>query len=135
MLKELAEVILRHKWVVAYRLSRTQMVLFNTINISLLVEKEVEGKRVPVPLVLRNVEQKSCEAITAEIRKQQIAPVEKHNIQLDRKLSNPNATSGGIMACRDLCGEAFGGICSENQSGFSTEWAMWPLPRWVCLEK
>ena len=41
--------------------------MFTDINISVMVEKELDEKRVPIPLVIEKTNQKSAAEITAEI--------------------------------------------------------------------
>jgi pyruvate/2-oxoglutarate dehydrogenase complex dihydrolipoamide acyltransferase (E2) component len=55
------------KEVAAFRYGRRKLVVFDDIDISIVVEKEMKGYRVPLPLVIRKINDKSAEDISAEI--------------------------------------------------------------------
>ncbi|TCL66499.1 2-oxoacid dehydrogenase/acyltransferase catalytic subunit [Hydrogenispora ethanolica] len=52
----------------AIRQGRNKLVVFEDVDISLIVEKELGGEKVPLPVVLRQVNEKSFAAIQAEIK-------------------------------------------------------------------
>jgi pyruvate/2-oxoglutarate dehydrogenase complex dihydrolipoamide acyltransferase (E2) component len=56
----------------ACRKGRGQLVLFDDVDVTLLVERTVEGNRVPVPCVIRAANRKELAAIQREIRKTQL---------------------------------------------------------------
>lgn len=67
LLKVIGGTISRHKEVAAYRRGRRKLMIFDDIDISIVVEKDVAGRKVPLPLVVRKVQDRSVEEITAEI--------------------------------------------------------------------
>jgi pyruvate/2-oxoglutarate dehydrogenase complex dihydrolipoamide acyltransferase (E2) component len=67
ILKCIAQAIDEHKQVHALRKGRNRLVIFNTVDLSILVEKEVDGVLVPLPLVLRDVAGRSLNDIYNEI--------------------------------------------------------------------
>jgi pyruvate/2-oxoglutarate dehydrogenase complex dihydrolipoamide acyltransferase (E2) component len=69
ILKAIAEAIREHPEAAAYLFNKKRMGTFHHINISTMVEKDVEGKKVPIPLVIENTAEKSIAEITAEISK------------------------------------------------------------------
>lgn len=81
MLTCIARALDEHRTVHALRAGGRTLVLFNDVDMTVMVEKEKQGTRVPVPYVLRNTARKSVEAITAEI-----AAVKKADLA-DRKLN------------------------------------------------
>lgn len=56
-----------HRNVNALRKGRNGLVIFDDVDMSLVVEKEVDGVRVPLPMVLRKVNEKSIGEIFTEI--------------------------------------------------------------------
>lgn len=56
-----------HRGAHALRKGRRGLVIFDDVDASLVVEKEVEGVRVPLPMVLRRVNEKSIGEIFSEI--------------------------------------------------------------------
>lgn len=67
ILKCIAQALSEFKEAHAVLKGRRRLVLFDDVDISIVVEKEVDGKKVPLPLVIRAVDKKSCEEIFNEI--------------------------------------------------------------------
>src|SRR5512137_2255289 len=84
LLKIIAETIVGHKEVAAFRLGRRKLMIFDDVDISIVVEKEVVGYKVPLPLVIRGANGKSAEAITAEIESAKAGELEKEPVVLER---------------------------------------------------
>lgn len=53
--------------VAAFLDGKRKIVIFDDINVSVAVEKEINGQKVPIPLVIEKANEKSTEAITSEI--------------------------------------------------------------------
>jgi pyruvate/2-oxoglutarate dehydrogenase complex dihydrolipoamide acyltransferase (E2) component len=66
--KVLADVVAQHPPINGIRQGRNKVVVFKEVNISVIVEKKVDGKAVPLPLVLRNVGAKTPLELNAEIQ-------------------------------------------------------------------
>ena len=69
LLKTIGDAIGRHKEVAAFRCGRRKLMVFDDAALSIIVEKELDGAKVPIPLVIRKVNAKSVEDIAAEIEK------------------------------------------------------------------
>ncbi len=67
IIKVIADTIVDHPQVAAFLVNKKKMVTFHDINVSTMVEKEVEGKKVPLALVIEKASEKSAEEITAEL--------------------------------------------------------------------
>src|SRR5207237_3405898 len=67
----LARAIDADKAMQAYRLGRRQLVLFADVDVANVVERDVEGQRLPVWHIIRAANRKSLEAIQQEIREAQ----------------------------------------------------------------
>jgi pyruvate/2-oxoglutarate dehydrogenase complex dihydrolipoamide acyltransferase (E2) component len=63
----IGQAVNEHKQVHALRSGKNRLVIFNEIDISILVEKKVNDDLVPIPLVIRNITKKNITDITAEI--------------------------------------------------------------------
>jgi pyruvate/2-oxoglutarate dehydrogenase complex dihydrolipoamide acyltransferase (E2) component len=85
LIKLIACTIQSHPTVAAYAKGRRGLVLFKNINVSLIVEKELEGKKIPIPLVIAQADEKSISAITEEIRQAKESPFTKEDIVLHKK--------------------------------------------------
>ncbi len=67
LVKAISAVLHKHPEATAYLSGKRKLVIFNDINVSILVEKVVDGERVPIPLVIEKANIKSAPEITAEI--------------------------------------------------------------------
>lgn len=68
-IKCISQAVSEHKQVQAPRKGKNKLLIFDDIDISLLVEKELQGQLVPIPLILRKVNKKSIGEIYWEIEK------------------------------------------------------------------
>lgn len=61
------------------RKGKNKAVLFRDVDISIMIEREVQGKKVPLPYVIRKTNEKSIEEICKEIKSGQNQPVENES--------------------------------------------------------
>jgi pyruvate/2-oxoglutarate dehydrogenase complex dihydrolipoamide acyltransferase (E2) component len=71
IVKTIAAVIGENRYAHAMAGKRNSTVVFDEVDISVVVERKVEGTRVPLPLVIRKANEKSVEDIYTEIREAQ----------------------------------------------------------------
>jgi pyruvate/2-oxoglutarate dehydrogenase complex dihydrolipoamide acyltransferase (E2) component len=64
----IAQAVSEHKAVHALRESKNNRIIFDEVDISVIVEKEVNGEKVPLPIVIRNANAKNASEIALEIR-------------------------------------------------------------------
>jgi pyruvate/2-oxoglutarate dehydrogenase complex dihydrolipoamide acyltransferase (E2) component len=67
LIKTIAKTISDHDRIASYYSGRRKQVVFKDINVSLLVEKEISGQRVPIPLLIEKAQERSIESITVQI--------------------------------------------------------------------
>ena len=72
----LGEAISRHELLHAYRNWRGQLVIFEDVNIVIMIEAKLDGRKVPMPYVLKTVNKKSYLEVHQEIWDVQAAPAE-----------------------------------------------------------
>jgi pyruvate/2-oxoglutarate dehydrogenase complex dihydrolipoamide acyltransferase (E2) component len=72
----LGEAISRHEQLHAYRNWRGQLVIFKDVNIVTMIEAELDGRKIPMPYVLRAVNRRSLLELHREIRSVQSAPAQ-----------------------------------------------------------
>ena len=70
----LAQAVAENKSVQAYRQGRSQLVLFDDVDIGMMIEREIGGRRAPDGYVLRRANRKSFLEIHQEIRTVQRTP-------------------------------------------------------------
>lgn len=94
MLKCIAQAVSENKQIHALRRGSNQIIMFNDIDISTLVEKEVAGTKVPLPLVIRKVNLKTIPDICNEIENAKAKTVEEGNYVIEQ---NRSMESFGIL--------------------------------------
>ena len=69
----------------AFLHTKKKLIIFEDINVSFLVEKVISGSRVPIPLVISKVNEKTAFEISQEIEKAKSQTLNSDDIQLDKK--------------------------------------------------
>lgn len=85
LIKVISETIKDHEAVASYRKGKRKLVLFRDINVSLAVEKILEGQRVPIPLVIEKANERSIASITQQINEARDHTLTRKDIVLQRK--------------------------------------------------
>jgi len=67
LIKVISNVLDMHPEASAYLYNKKKLILFNDINISIMVEKKIGNNRVPIAMVIERTNEKSAQEITAEI--------------------------------------------------------------------
>lgn len=68
LIKCVSQVVTEFPEIHAVRKGKRQVVIFEDVDISIMIEREIGGKKVPLPYVLRKTNQKSIAEITQEIK-------------------------------------------------------------------
>lgn len=77
LIKVIGCVLNKHPEAAAYIYSKRRLIIFDDINVSVLVEKKIGDSKVPIPLVIESTNKKSAVEITQEIenaKSQQLKP-------------------------------------------------------------
>jgi pyruvate/2-oxoglutarate dehydrogenase complex dihydrolipoamide acyltransferase (E2) component len=85
LIKEISNVLFKHKEATAFRYNKTRLIIFSDINISIMVEKSVAGSRVPIPLVLEKTNELSAQEITHKIEIAKGEKLSSEDIVLNKK--------------------------------------------------
>jgi len=70
ILKCISQAVSENKQVHALRKSKNKLIIFNDIDISVIVEKKIDDVLVPIPLVIRNVNKKILPRYISKLTKQ-----------------------------------------------------------------
>lgn len=73
--KAFAGAIAADKRMQAYRLGRSQLIIFDEVDIGFTIEREWEGERLPVFYIVRDANSKSVEQINEELHRAKRAPL------------------------------------------------------------
>ncbi len=74
-----------HETTGSFLKGRNKRMIFDDINVSVLVEKEVNGQKVPIPLVIEKAHSQSAESISSRIRMAKEAALTEGDIVLQKK--------------------------------------------------
>ena len=85
LIKVISGVLKEHPDAAAYLRGKRRLMLFNDINISILVEKVIMGERVPIPMVIEKANDKSAREITAEIENAKNKELSREDIVINRR--------------------------------------------------
>ncbi len=85
LIKTISMVVVQHKEAAAYLYNKKKLILFNDVNVSILVEKKLDGRRVPMPMVIEKTNEKSALEISLEIARAKDQVLSKKDIVLRKK--------------------------------------------------
>lgn len=81
----ISQTIANHPEAASFRTGRRKVTLFNDVNVSMVVEKWVEGKRVPIPVIIEKADKRTGESITRQIREAKELTLEKGDLVLQKR--------------------------------------------------
>jgi pyruvate/2-oxoglutarate dehydrogenase complex dihydrolipoamide acyltransferase (E2) component len=85
LLKVIGTVLHKHSEASAYLFNKKRLIIFDDINVSLIVEKKIGDAKVPMPLVIEKTNEKSAQEITMEIEKAKNQELTSDDIVLKKK--------------------------------------------------
>jgi len=85
LIKVISTTIKDHEQVAAYLEGKSKTIVFTAINVSLAVEREINGHKVPIPLVIEKANERSIESISQQIKEAREQPLSEKDIVLHRK--------------------------------------------------
>lgn len=92
LLKRIADAVTEYPAVHGIRKGKRKLFVFDDVDMSVVVERTVDGEPVPLPMVIRNVQSKSGEEITSEIesaKQQEIRGESDYVLQGNRQKRDP----------------------------------------------
>ena len=86
MIKCISESIEAHKHVNSYiNLSKRKLVTFEDIDITVIIEKDIDGDKVPLPYVIRKTNEKTFEIIEEEIKEAKTKGLTEEDFTFEKK--------------------------------------------------
>jgi pyruvate/2-oxoglutarate dehydrogenase complex dihydrolipoamide acyltransferase (E2) component len=85
ILKLIGKTLEQHKEAAAFLVNKHKLITFDDINISIVVEKEINGKKVPIPLVIEKTNEKTISEIALEIENSRKQILSEKDIVLHSK--------------------------------------------------
>lgn len=85
LIKVIGTVLHKHPEAAAYLHNKKKLIIFNDINVSVIVEKKVGDFKVPIPLVIEKANEKSAQEITDEIEKARNQELTSDDIVLKKR--------------------------------------------------
>lgn len=77
--------IKKHETSSSYLIGKNRQIIFDNINISIVVEKEINGIKVPIPLIIEKANEVSIDSISKQINEAKIITFSDKEIVLQRK--------------------------------------------------
>jgi len=68
LIKAISRTINDHVAVTAFLNGKRKVIIFDDINISIIVEKQLNGQKIPIPLIIEKANERSIESITKQIK-------------------------------------------------------------------
>lgn len=87
IIKVIGMVLQKHPEAAAYFYNKKKLIIFNDINVSMIVEKKIGDSKVPIPLVIEKVNTKSALEITQEIENAKTQDLNPKDIVLKKQSS------------------------------------------------
>lgn len=85
IIKVISSVLQTHPEASAYLFNKKKLIIFTDINISILVEKKIRNKKVPIPVVIEKTNQKTALEIAAEIENAKNQELSKSDIVINKR--------------------------------------------------
>ena len=85
LIKAISSVLQNHPEGSAFRCGKRKLIIFDDINVSIMVEKRVNDSKVPIPLVIEKTNEKSASEITSEIENAKNRELSKSDIVLKKR--------------------------------------------------
>ncbi|QQS31302.1 MAG: 2-oxo acid dehydrogenase subunit E2 [Sphingobacteriales bacterium] len=85
LVKTISITVKEYENVAAYLKGKRNLIVFNDINVSILVEKEIKGHSVPIPLIINKANERSIESIANQINEARKQPLTKNDLVLEKK--------------------------------------------------
>jgi len=85
MIGVICRTIKNHETAAAFLKGKNRLVIFDDINVSLLVEKEVNGQKVPIPLVIEKAHEISIVSIATQIAEARNVEFSEQDIVLQKR--------------------------------------------------
>ena len=87
LMKLIALTVKQYESAAAYLKDKRHIEIFDDINISIIVEKEIRGKKVPIPLLVEKVQERSIASIHDEIQNAKTSVLKDKDIVLQKRSS------------------------------------------------
>lgn len=85
LIKVISSSICEYPEVASFLYSERKLIVFRDINISVLVEKETDGVKVPIPMVIKKTNEKSVAEITHEINEAKNSQLSSKDVVINKK--------------------------------------------------
>jgi len=87
LVKVISSVLEHHPEASAFLYNKHKLIVFNDINISVLIEKKINGQKVPIPYIIKKTNHKSAQEISAELDDAKNRKITPADITLHKRAS------------------------------------------------
>ncbi|HNQ13363.1 MAG TPA: 2-oxo acid dehydrogenase subunit E2 [Aquaticitalea sp.] len=105
LISVISHTIKKHETSSSYLIGKNKLIIFNDINVSIVVEKNLNGIKVPVPLIIEKANEASIDSIAMQIAEAKNKEFTDKDIVLQKK---PDNWRGYTIYFQDFLGDIFG---------------------------
>lgn len=85
LISVVANTLKQHEMACSFLEGKSKIIIFDDINVSLAVEKEIDGTKVPIPIVIQKANEITMEHISGQIAEARTKQLTKEDIVLQHK--------------------------------------------------
>ncbi len=85
IIKVISSVLEKHPEAAAFLYNKKKLIIFKNINISIIIEKKMDDKKVPIPVVIEKTNEKSAAEITTEIENAKNQELSAHDMVIHKR--------------------------------------------------
>jgi pyruvate/2-oxoglutarate dehydrogenase complex dihydrolipoamide acyltransferase (E2) component len=85
LIRVISSTIKKYETSASYLIGKNKLIIFDDINVSIVVEKEINGTKVPIPMIIERANEASIESITLQITEAKNKEITEKDIVLKKK--------------------------------------------------
>lgn len=85
LINVIGSTIKKYETSASYLIGKNKLIIFDDINVSIVVEKDIKGQKVPIPLIIEKANEASIESITMQITEAKNKELTEKEIVLQKK--------------------------------------------------
>lgn len=85
IIKVISSILQKHPEASAYLYNKNKLIIFKDINISIIIEKRIHDKKVPIPVIIEKTNKKSALEITTEIENAKNQELTNNDILINKQ--------------------------------------------------
>lgn len=88
LIKVIAHTLSNYSAITAYKNGKQKTIIFDDINISFLIEKEINGEKVPLPVLIKKANMHEIETITKQLNEAKLETLSEDQIVIQKRTTH-----------------------------------------------